>query len=72
MPKYVIIAAGDTEQIVLGPFSDKNEAIDRAVRIVESVDTFSTRQEIEDGLRANSRNDVAIGRLSPPNAGVRS
>ena len=59
--KYFVIVSGDREQHVLGPFASKNEAVERAVRLVESHDTFSTRQEIEDGLRSNSRNDVAIG-----------
>jgi len=61
--KYVVIVSGNSEQIVLGPFDSKNEAVERAVRIVESVDTYSTRQQIEDGLRSNGRNDVAIGKL---------
>lgn len=67
MTRFYVVLNGDLDSILIGPFSTKDAAIQKAVPIVQSVDTFSSVEDIEDGLRSNSRNDVSIGRLSPSN-----
>ena len=72
--KYAVILSGGAETMILGPFDSREDAVQRGVDIVidTGIDQFSSREEIADGLRADGRNDVAVGTMLPAMSAIRA